>query len=116
MELPLWPWEICWLTGTSRKGQQRDETMELYALQQKAITITIIFAYQVCKAPTNRIGNTAWHQQRALNAAHQDHIHPQKAFIADLLQAIQSLQWQNHDIIVAGDFNETLEDSNSGLL
>jgi hypothetical protein len=71
--------------------------------------LTVISAYQVCPQPTNPKGNTAWHQQRlALNLARRHHTHPRKAF--------QQFQRQNHDIILGGDFNETLDATNSGLL
>jgi hypothetical protein len=79
--------------------------------------LTVISAYQVCPQPTNPKGNTAWHQQRlALNLARRHHIHSHKAFVDDLLQTIQQFQRQNHDIILGGDFNETLDATNSGLL
>ena len=65
----------------------------------------------------NRQGNTAWHQQRlALDAASRSTEHPRKAFINDLTKVIKTFQELNHDIIIGGDFNETLEDPNSGLL
>ena len=79
--------------------------------------LTVISAYQVCKTPTNIIGNTAWHQQRlALNTSGRTQDHPRKAFADDLVKFIAQLIGKKHDIIVGGDFNETLEDINSGLL
>jgi hypothetical protein len=79
--------------------------------------LTVISAYQVCPHPTNPKGNTAWHQQRlALNLASRHHTHPRKAFVDDLLKTIQQFQRQNHDIILGGDFNETLDAPNSGIL
>jgi hypothetical protein len=80
-------------------------------------SLTVISAYQVCPTPTNPKGNTAWHQQRlALNLAGRNAIHPRKAFVDDLIQTIKKFQRQNHDIIFGGDFNETLDNTNSGLL
>lgn len=79
--------------------------------------ITIISAYQVCPRPTNIIGNTAYHQQiRALNKAGRHQIHPRHAFITDLINFVAKLQTNGHDIILGGDFNESIEDKNSGLL
>ena len=78
--------------------------------------LTILSVYQVCPRPTNIIGNTAYHQQqRALNKAGRS-IHPRRAFIDDLSQFIADLSTQQHDIILGGDFNESVTDRNSGLL
>ena len=79
--------------------------------------ITVISAYQVCPRPTNPIGNTAYHQQvRALSAAGTPDIHPRQAFVRDLITFVTTLQTKRHDIILGGDFNESLEDRNSGIL
>ena len=79
--------------------------------------VTIITAYQVNKNPTNTIGNTAWHQQRlALDAAGKHELHPRTAFINDMITFIQELKTTNHDIILGGDFNDTIQRNNSGLL
>jgi hypothetical protein len=79
--------------------------------------ITIILVYQVCHSPTNEIGSTAWHQQRrALDQANRLTIHPQVAFIDDLISFILSLQKDNHDIIVGGDWNDYLTAPNSSVL
>ena len=79
--------------------------------------ITIITAYQVNIRPTNEIGSTAWHQQRLLlNQQQRTDIHPRQAFIHDLMEFVQTLHTQKHDIIIGGDFNETADKANSGLL
>ena len=79
--------------------------------------LTIYTVYQVCQTPTNDIGHTAWHQQRlALNQTNRTHLHPRRAFMDDLIQSIQAHQSLHHDIIIGGDFNETAEKHNSGLL
>ena len=79
--------------------------------------VTIIAAYQVCPRPTNPLGNTAYHQQiRALSEEGRHNIHPRQAFTQDLGKFISSLQTKGHDIILGGDFNEALEDKNSGIL
>lgn len=79
--------------------------------------ITIITVYQVNQTPTNTIGNTAWHQQRiALDAQGHHDTHPRTAFINDLIAFITHLQDQQHDIIVGGDFNDTVYRRQSGLL
>ena len=78
--------------------------------------LTIISVYQVCVRPTNFLGNTAYHQQqRALNMQGRN-IHPRQAFIQDLDQFITDMRRQHHDIIIGGDFNESLQDRNSSLL
>jgi len=78
--------------------------------------ITIISVYQVCKDPGRLLGETTWHQQRrALDDDGRD-IDPRNAFISDLSSFIKQLQQQQHDIIVGGDFNETIHDPRSGLL
>lgn len=77
--------------------------------------VTIISVYQVCPQPTNRIGYTAWHQQRRqLDLEHRDE-HPRTAFIADLSRFISHLQAEHHDIILGGDWNETVHDQHSGI-
>lgn len=76
--------------------------------------ITVISIYQVCHKPTNVIGNTAWHQQRrALDMAGQHEIHPRHAFRRDLSLFVQSLQHRGHDIIIGGDWNDSLGDIRS---
>jgi exonuclease III len=78
--------------------------------------ITVIMAYQVCPRPTNILGNTAFHQQvRFLNQQGRSHIHPRQAFINDLQTYIGRLQQQGNDIILGGDFNESLTDRHSGI-
>lgn len=42
--------------------------------------------------------------------------HPRKAFCEDLQSFLTSLCTKGHDVIIGGDFNETLQDKNSGLL
>jgi hypothetical protein len=79
--------------------------------------VTIITIYQVNKQPTNAIGNTAWHQQRLALDAHGHHdTHPRTAFINDLITFINSLRQQDHDLIIGGDFNDTISRNNSGIL
>lgn len=79
--------------------------------------ITVISAYQVCFRPTNQLGNTAYHQQqRLLSKEGRHHLHPRKAFIQDLSAFVTNLLEKQHDIILGGDFNESLDDKNSGIL
>jgi exonuclease III len=76
--------------------------------------VTIISAYQVCQNPTNRIGNTAYHQQQwLLSQEGRTSVHPRQAFIHDLTLFINRLRAQHHDIILGGDFNEALTDKKS---
>ena len=79
--------------------------------------LTIFSVYQVNIRPTNDTGITAWHQQRLLlNRKRQSNLHPRQAFINDLIAQVKSLQELQHDILIGGDFNETAEKPNSGLL
>ena len=79
--------------------------------------VTIITIYQVNQNPTNTIGNTAWHQQRhALDSKGQHNTHPRTAFINDLIDFVQKLQSNHHEIIIGGDFNDTIHRRNSGIL
>jgi len=88
----------------------------LHLRRKDSPPITIISAYQVCPRPTNLLGNTAYHQQlRALQSAERYNLHPRQAFIQDLGEFLGHLQSRGHDIIVGGDFNESLEDRNSGI-
>jgi hypothetical protein len=79
--------------------------------------VTFVSIYQVNKLPTNKQGLTAWHQQRlGLDQDGREHLHPRKAFIDDLILQVQSWHRDGHDIVIGGDFNETAEDPNSGIL
>ena len=83
--------------------------------QQKPVTIVTV--YQVNVRPTNDIGITAWHQQRLeLNKQGNTSLHPRKAFIQDLIRLVEQLQQMDHDIMIGGNFNETADKQNSGLL
>jgi hypothetical protein len=85
--------------------------------RKEAPPLTVITAYQVCSRPTNILGNTAYHQQvRALSMQGRHTVSPRQAFIQDLIQFITGLQEKGHEIILGGDFNETLDDKNSGIL
>ena len=77
-------------------------------------TLTVISIYQVCITPTNRLGGTAWHQQRrALDRQSRQEEHPREAFMKDLTELIHKFRQQHHEIIVGGDWNETLFGSRS---
>lgn len=78
--------------------------------------VTIISAYQVCPRPTNRLGNTAYHQQDRILQQAARNMSPRQAFIEDLQGFITHLQSLGHDIILGGDFNESLQDKNSRVL
>jgi hypothetical protein len=78
--------------------------------------VTHITAYQVCVRPTNKTGFTAFHQQEVLLRRKQrTDTNPRKNFHSDLKRFIQGCQLRNEDIYLAGDFNETLEHSNSRM-
>jgi hypothetical protein len=89
----------------------------IHMRRKHSTPVTIITAYQVNKNPTNTTGITAWHQQRLIldNEGKYD-MHPRTAFINDLTHFILELQQQQHDIIIGGDFNDTIHRHQSGLL
>jgi hypothetical protein len=79
--------------------------------------LTIYTVYKVNENPTNDVGITAWHQQRLqLDHENRHDAHPREAFTMDLIKMIQRHQAQGHDIIVGGDFNDTLLRPRSQLL
>ena len=87
------------------------------SLRRQGLPPLIIYTiYQVNPTPTNTVGITAWHQQRLqLNLQGRDHIHPRTAFTIDIIKQIQLHQQQGCDIILGGDFNDTLQSRNSNL-
>lgn len=100
-----------------RGGDQMGRWSYINLRRKNMAPVTIISAYQVCPRPTNLIGNTAYHQQRrALNIAGLSNLHPRRAFIQDLSNFIGTLRTKGHDVILGGDFNESLEDKRSGIL
>jgi len=101
--------------GTQGDPMGRWSFIHLRRKNQKPVTIYTV--YQVCLQPTNVIGHTAWHQQRlALNMQNRTNSHPRQAFIEDLTHSVRTFQAMNHDIIIGGDFNETTDKHNSGML
>lgn len=89
-----------------------------FTLRRKLLPpLTIYTVYKVCKQPTNQIGITAWHQQRLLlDQQNRHHEHPREAFTKDLIASIQHHQSLHHQVIVGGDFNDTLFTNRSQLL
>ena len=81
---------------------------------------TFIMAYQVCKT-SSKGTNTAAAQQRAniIEESIQEDVltrpSPRQAFITDLRQFIQATQQAGDNIILCGDFNETMSESHSGM-
>jgi hypothetical protein len=86
--------------------------------RRKNLPPLIIYSvYQVCQTPTNKLGNTAYHQQRrALDQEGRSSVHPRQAFINDLISSVQFKQQQQYDVMICGDFNEDLEARRSGIL
>jgi exonuclease III len=82
--------------------------------------ITIISAYQVCKTITRGTNTTAAQQQatileESINSNTLLRPTPRKAFIQELCQHIMSAQQQGDSIVLSGDFNETMTETNSGM-
>ena len=79
--------------------------------------LTVVSIYQVCQSPTNKIGGTAWHQQRrALDQQQRNDEHPRDAFMKDLKRLLKTLKNQSHDLIVGGDWNDAILNTRSKLL
>jgi hypothetical protein len=75
-----------------------------------------ITAYQVCKKPTNKVGITAYHQQRiAFLKEKRPNLDPRHNFRKDLIAFITRHQTRGHNIILTGNFNEHVQDHNSFL-
>ena len=105
------------LEPSSKKGDSMGRWSRMSYRRKGLAPLTVISVYQVCSRPTNPLGHAAWHQQtRGLSDADRSDTSPRKAFIDDLIKEVRSLQALHHDVIVAGDFNETLDDPNSGVL
>eukprot|EP00980_Cylindrotheca_fusiformis_P020498 scaffold7555_cov72-Cylindrotheca_fusiformis.AAC.3 len=92
-----------------------------YAGKNKTV-VTIITAYQVCRRPTNEIGNTAFHQQSlqmAQEALQQNRTiptpQPRLRFKADLLKFLRGLRLAGESLILMGNFNEDITDLHSNL-
>jgi hypothetical protein len=108
---------IARLEPTGRGGDAQGRWSYLSFRRKHLPPLTIYTAYKVNKNPTNQIGITAWHQQRLqLNAQQRHGEHPREAFTSDLIKSILHHKSQHHQIIVGGDFNDTLYTNQSQLL
>ena len=102
---PLGRWSFCKYSGTNGK------------------IISVITIYQVCTRPTNKIGNTAYHQQVAqmateaieTSAAVAGTPQPRSRFRRDLLRLLKLWRSGGESIILLGDFNDQILDGNSPL-
>ena len=80
------------------------------------LKITVISAYQVVRDTPQKGAITAASQQRSLLMMAQDPItDPQKTFKRDLRSFLQQCQSQGEEIILVGDFNETLGEDTDGI-
>jgi exonuclease III len=78
--------------------------------------VLYITAYQVCAAPTNTRGSTAYQQQEAMaHLAHRPIENTRYNFQRDLRKFIFEKQHQQYSIILGGDFNDSLTQSRSGM-
>jgi hypothetical protein len=85
--------------------------------------IAVITIYQVCIRPTNKTGNTAYHQQVAQMAMeNMDNPstptttpQPRSRFRRDLLRLLKLWRSAGNSIILLGDFNDELLQPNSPL-
>ena len=106
------------LQSTTRDRMGRWATVRLLGTNNTAITI--ISAYQVCQTSiTGR--NTAVNQQisQLIEEATKDkattRINPRDAFIRDLHQHINQQQQHGDKILLFGDFNEEITETDSGM-
>lgn len=92
--------------GTDKWGRWVYQTLK----GRQGTLVTFITAYQVVDTHASQMGNlSAAAQQSSLLASTDDPIQrPRQAFIRDLIAFVTTLQRQQHDIVVAGDFNERL--------
>ena len=78
--------------------------------------ISVITIYQVCVRPTNKIGNTAYHQQVAQmamenienNSPNAPTPQPRGRFRRDLLSLLRRWRASGESIILLGDFNDDI--------
>ena len=92
-----------------------------YTICGKEKKLTILTAYQVCKA-TNPGSNTASEQQRTKlmlreqgKARKKSELDPRKAFCEDLDSFLKQIKEENHEIIIMMDANECIYERASKL-
>ena len=115
-------------TGVTGKwsGRIREQGMDTHGLGRwshvqifgkNGREVLIVTAYQACKASISTIGSkTAYAQQRhLLRQAGDPTPNPRKRFIADLDEFLAPHHARGTEILLMGDFNETLGDSLQGL-
>ena len=82
--------------------------------------LVVISAYQPCKQEIKESGRiktlTVTAQQQSMLDINNRYIKPQKAFIQDLNQLIKSIHDVGNGVLLVGDFNDCLNDKNSGML
>jgi hypothetical protein len=101
----LGPWSYCKYSGRNGK------------------IISVITIYQVCVRPTNKTGNTAYHQQVAQmalknmgnNSPNAPTPQPRGCFRRDLLSLLRRWRASGEAIILLGDFNDDILQPNSPL-
>jgi len=102
---------------SGREGDNMGRWSSITYRRKQRSPLTIYTVYQVNPRPTNEIGITAWHQQRLqLNYEKRHETHPRTAFTEDIINAIKRKQNDNHDIIIGGDFNDTISQARSNVL
>lgn len=79
--------------------------------------VLVVVAYQACNNNICRAGTRqAWTQQwRLLRARDDKDPDPRKAFITDLTKFLKPYHTGQYEIILMGDFNETLGTSTGGM-
>jgi exonuclease III len=76
---------------------------------------TVITCYQAC-VTTTKGTNTAYTQQLALlRLQGESHPNPRKAFCRDLKSLLSHFTSEMSEILVVGDFNETIDNAASGI-
>jgi hypothetical protein len=102
-------------SGSDPHGLGRWSFVQLYGKDGKSLVM--ITAYRVCNGDISSSGtSTAFHQQwHILRLAGKLRPNPRKQFITDLTIEIKKWQQAGADIILGGDFNERLGDTQDGL-
>jgi hypothetical protein len=102
-------------SGSDPHGLGRWSFIKMYGKEGKSLVV--ITACRACNANIGTTGaSTAFHQQwNLLRKAGNLKPNPRKQFITDLTAEIKKWQSEGADIILGGDFNERLGDTQDGI-
>jgi hypothetical protein len=103
------------MSGSDPKGLGQWPFIKMYG--KEGNSLVIITGYRVCDASVSTTGaSTPFHQQwHLLRMTGDKNPNPRKQFITDLTVEIRKWQNEGADIILGGDFNERLGETQDGL-